>query len=245
MRKIAAILMMGLMMGVAMADAQTTQPPANVSINTGGSAAGESSGRSQRRRHNDRQDAPVSPSDSMSVQTPPPMSGDFHILLERSLFYHGHFVPTDPTHPSASAGPAQPSPVEDAFRPENNIVFCGVTTQGKVTQVLLEDISTFKTEMVDVGAVVAPGMGKITKAEFDDLVYQMGGKTIVVRLGENLLGSPVDLSTTQPTVVDTGGEPGFGDTSGGGSSSSGDQSSGAMADIIARLKAKRAAELGH
>jgi len=196
--------------------------------------------------------APAPASDTMRIPTPPPMSREFDILLERSLFYHGHFIPPrqsrDETPQERAARLAREQAMQggrSAYRPEANFVFRGVLTEKLGgTQVLLENISTNRPVMLRIGDVVAMGMGKIVGADFDDLKYQAAGKTTTVHLGDNLLGAPAGEPVSADQSYDNTAAT-TDSNNGGGNPSTPPLDSSKMAQIIAELKAKRAAEMGH
>ena len=154
------------------------------------------------------------------------------ILVNRSIFLQGRMP--DPTATDfAGAGPSAADQLTEKQRlQEVNLTFNGVTFDDGVPTAILEDVSVWKVYPTHLGDKVA--MGKITQITFNTINYTRdSGLTATVRIGQNLAGATVWTSTsttrTSTAVIDAG------------AGSTGDA---AADDILTRMKARRAAELG-
>jgi hypothetical protein len=139
-------------------------------------------------------------------------------------------------------------------RPESSLVFNGVTVTDSETDALIEDTSSHKVSTVHPGDPIAGG--KISAVTFDDLTYDVNGSSKHVAIGQNLDGIDAvynDSGSTPSSTSSTGG-PAPTSPAGGTAQAPGNTPppaanagipipSGASAeDILARMKARRAAE---
>jgi hypothetical protein len=172
----------------------------------------------------------------VSVPQPDSMASQYStILVNRSIFLQGRMP--DPTATDfVGTGPSAADQLTEKQRIlEVNLTFNGVTFDDGVPTVILEDVSVWKVYPVHLGEKVA--MGKITQVTFNTINYTRDtGLTATVHIGQSLAGATVWTSTSttrySTAVIETP-VPGAGST--------GDA---AADDILTRMKARRAAELG-
>ncbi len=155
-----------------------------------------------------------------------PMSKQYSILETRSIFVKGHAA--DTTHSNIDHGTPPPMPTTwpSAPRQESSLLFTGVIISSQQTLALVEDTVSGRVMTVKTGDPLGPG--KVTKISLDELQYQSATKQMVIKIGQNLEGNAV---TPPAPTGSTGADSGSG---GGGAS-----------DILEKMRAKRAAELGH
>jgi hypothetical protein len=151
-----------------------------------------------------------------AILPPPPMSQQYSLLDRRSIFIRG-----SQTVYAGSGGPTTGGSSRPA-RPEESLVFNGVTETDHQIVAFIEDTTALKVNQYQVGDSVAGG--KIVDINLDSLQFQSHGKTTTVYVGQNLLGGEATNLESSPT-------------SGG--------ATGPDSDVVARMRARRQAELGH
>ena len=192
------------------------------------------SGRSSR-RNRDRGNA------NNSV-TAAPAGDPFAVLDTRSIFVKG-----DQTISANANHTTNFQPVGGlARKPEAALVFNGVTLIDGQANAFIEDLTADRVSTVKVGDAIAGG--KVSAITFDTLTYQGNGRTLNVTLGQNLEGNlaistAMDstagaAATTSPTTLPF--QPGY---IGVGGSSGVITNGMSPEDILARMKAKRQAEM--
>jgi type II secretory pathway component PulC len=110
------------------------------------------------------------------IAATPPFPKDYDLLLKRSMFMRG------PPKPDKSAG-------GNAQSPEGNFGLRGVGVQDGQFVAIIEESSSKSSKSVKQGESVATG--KIKSIDIDGMVYEGGGKTTKVAIGQNLLGAPL------------------------------------------------------
>jgi hypothetical protein len=148
---------------------------------------------------------------------PPPMSSQYSLLNHRSIFIRG----TQTVYPSGSSGGSSGGASRPA-RPEEALVFNGVTETDHQIVAFIEDTVALKENQYQVGDSIAGG--KIVDINLDSLQFESHGKTTTVYVGQNLLGGEVTNLGSAPS---SGGP------------------TGPESDIVARMRARRRQELGH
>lgn len=173
-----------------------------------------------------------------------PLPKDFALLKQRSIFSRKSIV----TQVIVDTGPTTrrietPPP---AVKPEASLVLTGVGNDDGMYTALVEDTIAAKIMKLHIGDSVASG--SVTAMTLGSLDYSVkGAVTIVtvVKIGQNFEGGAGIISTTRPSAAITVNAPG-GTSPGGSPGASGPTgaASGSAADIIEKLRRKRAAELG-
>jgi len=166
----------------------------------------------------------------------------YAILDTRSIFIKGD---------QRTAGSGPRSTGENASggifpnRQASALIFNGVILVNDEALAMVEDSATGTVVKVHAGDQISGG--KVTGITFGDLAYEANGQMKHVEIGQNLEGrapsndSYSSATTAAPTSMSAGGAPaGGGVTSPPGSSTSGMSPD----DILAKLKARRAAESG-
>ena len=175
--------------------------------------------------------------DRFARATPPPrsiaaakvMPKEFAMLVSRSVFVHGRMPVDSPPRERSNEGPPIPM-----ARPEKSLLFNGATNSDGQLIALIEDTAAGRILKLKVGDPVA--RGKVAGITLDTFDYDSAGKVQRVVLGQNLDGE-ASSATTRPTTATatTGpsGEPAPLSTGGG-----------PLADIMERMRLKRALEMG-
>jgi hypothetical protein len=179
----------------------------------------------------------------------------YMILAERSIFQKGSHIsgPEQPiqtviiptTNPVATGDPTS---ISDSA--EESLVFDGATESGSEVLAFVEDRVNLKMLVVQDGDTIAKG--KITSISLDTLDYSTKGQVIHVQVGQNLRGVEAPAApdaTTTPSVPAspvTAGAPAPLASRGTPLPSPVPlpaASGGSTADVVARMKARRASEL--
>lgn len=134
---------------------------------------------------------------------PRPMSGEFAVLLSRSIFVKGR--QTVAGYGSSRGGSESVFVVttQQASSPEKNLVFNGVTLAGGRADALVEDMAAGKVSTVKVGDAIARGW--VAAITLDSLDYESGGKMTHVLIGQDLEGMAGPPPSSQPTTAPSGG----------------------------------------
>ncbi|MGD1278175.1 MAG: hypothetical protein ABR964_13260 [Tepidisphaeraceae bacterium] len=152
---------------------------------------------------------PATQPEPILIPTPRPMSRQYQLPPDRTIFVKGRLA-SDASGGTRPAGPA---------RPEETLVFSGVTETDYQMVAFVEDTAAGKISQLQVGDSIASG--KITDITLDSLEYEADGKRTLVRVGQNLLGA------------DALGLPSLATTQSAGS------------ELLDRLRRRRQQELGH
>lgn len=135
---------------------------------------------------------PATQPEPILIPTPRPMSRQYQLPPDRTIFVKGRLASDGSGGTTRPGGPA---------RPEETLVFSGVTETDYQILAFIEDTASGKIRQLQEGDSIASG--KITDITLDSLEFEAGDKTTLVHVGQNLLGADVlglpSLSTTQPT----------------------------------------------
>jgi hypothetical protein len=194
------------------------------------------------------------------------LPGEFMILAERSIFQKGSHVTRRADPDQVAAPPPAPATAPTASSksdsPEESLVFDGATVTGNQILAFVEDRGDSKMLVLQDGDVIA--RGKITGISLDTLDYTTAGEIIHVQVGQNLRGEEAQaVSDGNATAAGspTSAAPGGAGTSPGAAPGTGPGSApgtppppgaapapggsgGGADDVVARLRARRARELG-
>ncbi|HUB27050.1 MAG TPA: hypothetical protein VL992_16615 [Tepidisphaeraceae bacterium] len=204
--------------GQVMPNRQNTQ----MNSDTQGSRQSDREQRRMQRRQQRNRDQRGQQDPQDTTQTMTGMSNLFWILTQRSIFFHGHFVPPMTT---AYEPPSESYLQQQRLRhQEDSLVFNGATvTDGKI-EAFLADSDSGNEIVVQVGDSVA--LGKITDISLNELDYQRtgsGNSMVHVTIGHNLNGYNMWEATTLPSTLPT--------------------DNGVDSDVLARMRARRLKEL--
>lgn len=187
-------------------------------------------------------DTQPAPQPSIAVATSRILPREYSILAERSIFQKGSHVTRVVERSRSQPGPsvAAPAPAKAAAM-EDSLVFEGATESGDHFLALVEDRTTSKALMFQVGDAIA--RGRIAAITLDTLDYVATGNVVHVQVGQNLRGETMSPATsdavasTGSTTAPSTGAPGDGSAAAPGGS-------GGSNDIVERLRRRRQAELG-
>ena len=131
---------------------------------------------------------PAHPATGPSVQAASPASvpslpDDFAILKSRNGFAHGRGGPNGP-----GAGPQGPR------GPEAGLVFRGAVDEADHFTAFIEDTNGKRVMELAPGAPV--GRGRIKSIDLDSIVYESGGASKRIEVGQNLEGQVVPPTPT-------------------------------------------------
>jgi hypothetical protein len=217
-----ALLMTAAILAPTASDAQQTPSADRSSVSATSRPSGSDSQSSgNRRRRNRRTSDNVDlPAASSTTPNPIPLSADFDLLTQRSIF-----VKSRGNRGGGGGGGS------DAPRPEDSYVFNGVTESEHKTVAFIEDTSTQKVQIAQVGDSIA--QGKITRIVLDGLDYKNSqGATVHILVGQNLRGRDAWNQTYGMAAESTESTP-----------STETPSDPATAALIARMKQKRMQEM--
>ena len=158
------------------------------------------------------------------------MPKEFAMLVSRSVFVHGRMPVDSPPRERSNDGP----PVIPMARPEKSLLFNGATNSDGQLIALIEDTAAGRILKLKVGDPVA--RGKVASITLDTFDYDSAGKVQRVMLGQNLDGEASSATTRPTTVTATSGPSGEPAPPGTGG--------GPLADIMERMRLKRALEMG-
>jgi hypothetical protein len=127
----------------------------------------------------------------------PSLPDDFAILKSRNGFAHGRGGPGGPNGPGA--GPQGPR------GPEAALVFRGAVDESDHFTAFIEDINVKRVMELPSGAPV--GRGRIKSIDLDSIVYESGGASRRIEVGQNLEGQVVPPT---PTSKPAGPQPPLG-----------------------------------
>jgi hypothetical protein len=219
-----ALLMTAAILAPVPSDAQQAPSADRSSVSaTSRPSASDSQSNGNRRRRNRRNtsDNVDLPAASSTTPNPIPLAADFDLLTQRSIF-----VKSRGNRGSGGGGGGFDTP-----RPEDSYVFNGVTESEHKTVAFIEDTSTQKVQIAQVGDSIA--QGKITRIVLDGLDYKNSqGATVHVLVGQNLRGRDAWNQTYGIATESTES-----------TSSTETPSDPATAALIARMKQKRMQEL--
>ena len=123
-----------------------------------------------------------------------------------------------------------------AFSPEGMLVFNGASDVDGQVVAFIENTGLNQITRYHVGDLVNQGTsGRVTAITLDSLDYTAGGRVTHVLIGQNLAGVDTSVLTTQPVDAATATSPGTGPTT---------APSGAVNDVLERLRQRRLKELG-
>jgi hypothetical protein len=168
---------------------------------------------------------------------PAPMDKPYTVLLERSMFSKDGRSRSAPRPPTTTTT----APVVKPLTPEQANVFRGVLCPDDEYVAFIQNVQTEQVNVLKAGDEIAGG--RIAAITLDTLNFATAGKVHEIRVGQNLAGETVAVSTSS-----TSGSSGSGSTTGFvGSGSSGTTSSStqsrpsdpAQAAILERLRARR------
>jgi hypothetical protein len=214
------------------ASAPATQPAAKPV--TASSDSSSSSRRDRGNRH--------SRGSRESSATPVISNSDPYAVLDtRSIFIKGNqtIAGSGPRSSGESSSGSSIFPNRQA----SALIFNGVILVNGEALAMVEDSNSGTVVRVHAGDSISGG--RVTGITFDDLAYEASGQTKHVEIGQNLEGQAASSSgysnspvAGAPTTMPAGGPTPAGVTSPPGSSTSGMS----QEDILAKLKARRAAE---
>lgn len=171
-------------------------------------------------------------------------SDPYAVLDTRSIFIKG-----DQT--TASSAPRVIGDIgSGGFLPNRQasaLIFNGVILVNDEALAMIEDSYTGNVVKVHAGDLISGG--RVTGITFGDLAYEASGQTRHVEIGQTLEGQAPSSSSYSPPVaagptsMPAGGLPATGTPAGPVTSSPGSSTAGlSQDDILAKLKARRAAE---
>jgi len=163
-------------------------------------------------------------------------SDAYAILKARSIFVKGNQTIASDVRPSVS----QFQPGAFVGRSEAQLVFNGVIIVNGEADALIEDLSTNNVMTVRPGVPISGG--RVSAITFDDLAYEVGGRTLHVEIGQTLQGSSPSFNsapTTSPTTA-----PAFPAIPGPTIAPPGTTGDISASDLEARMKARRAQQEG-
>jgi len=115
-----------------------------------------------------------------------PLPQDYRILLSRSVFLNQPGQRVGRTTESGGGGPRSY---------EASLTFRGVMREGSQAVAFIDDGN--RTMRLKTGDKI--GRGEIREISLNQLLYQVGDRTITVDIGMNLTGTGIMTSTTQPS----------------------------------------------
>jgi hypothetical protein len=186
---------------------------------------------------------PTSGPQGVVIPPPKPLSGDYAILTERSMFVKGVFRYAPPGENARrpyrpTTASTQSTSIES---PESNLVLTGIVKQDNEYVAMVENYTNSQIYTLHSGEAIASGkIGPMTLSDTANYMdYIAGGRTTRVSVGRTLLNG--DPPATRPFAA--GSTVAADSTSPAGSSSG----VGALAppsdSLIERLKKKREAEM--
>ena len=162
---------------------------------------------------------------------PLPMAAAFSAARTRSIFVKGEQSLVSESGPSVRPPVSASPPV----RPQQTMVFNGVTVVGDRPEAMIEDTAAHKVFNVRVGEALAGG--RVLDITFDNLDYQGTGKVVHVGIGDNLDGTPAapgdDAAPTAGATAPADAAGTLGNTVGLSTD-----------DILAKMKRRRQQEQG-
>ena len=164
---------------------------------------------------------------------PAPMEKSYTVLLERSIFSRDGRSRSNPRLPSTT----QAAPAVKPLTPQQASVFRGVLCPDGEYVAFIQNVQTDQVSVLKEGDEIAGG--RIAAITLDSLNFATGGKDHEIRIGQNLAGETVAItSSTSSGSGSTAGLVGAGSSSTSTSTQS-KPSDPAQAAILERLRQRR------
>jgi hypothetical protein len=248
MNRTLTVLMLAGLIGAATlgADAPATQPaaapdPAVTTPAPTNDAANQANqgGRTGRRGRNNRTDTGGAggtggSASSGSIANPAGLD-KYAVLKTRSIFIKGNQI----VLPENSHPPFIPSNNNGlANKRSSSLVFNGVIVMGDEPNAMIEDQSSNGTvSLLRVGDRLAAG--RLSSVTFDDITYEANGTQKRIFLGQNMDGETPTVAVAPPPAPPST-QPGAAGAAPAGTA----PAAGGGDDVLAKMRAKRNAELG-
>ena len=159
---------------------------------------------------------PTSPAKMPATQPinpliPRPMSPQYSLLLSHSMFVRGHqAIDTHHEgvyHPPASMPSTMPVDSGLVSKPEDSLIFNGVTVSNDTPMAFIEDTTNQSVQTVHVGEPIA--QGRVTEITLDSLSYTNAQHTMHLHIGQTLSGgeaTPTPIATSNPSEAPITGD---------------------------------------
>lgn len=167
-------------------------------------------------------------SSSRGPTTSKTLDDSYALVMRKSIFARDRRT-SDPQTRSANER-------TDWVRPPSPMVFNGVVEVDGATVAFVEDTGAGSIRQYRLGDSVN-GKGKVTSIDLDSMEIETDGKRVRVHVGQTLDGGEA------PSLMDRASWGGGSPSSSEGASPSSAPPTGPNADILAKLKARRAAEM--